>query len=131
MFAAVKTDFSFSYVLAGAEGSINDATLCAQAFGRSFRVPPNRYYLVDAGFGVRNGIVVPFPGIRYHLEDWRNAARPVETKKELYNFVTRAGIPGLEQSAAGGTGKTKCIDKNNLQWPREVYEERKRSSGAI
>ncbi|KAL2142021.1 hypothetical protein VTI28DRAFT_1711 [Corynascus sepedonium] len=86
VFAAVKTDFSFSYVLAGAEGSINDTSLCTQAFGRSFRVPENRYYLVDAGFGVRDGIVVPFPGVRYHLEDWRNADKPVETKKELYNL---------------------------------------------
>lgn len=86
VFAAVRSDFSFSYVLAGAEGSMNDASLCNQALSRRFKIPGNRYYLGDAGFGARDGIVVPFPGIRYHLQDWRNSSRPPETKKELYNL---------------------------------------------
>ncbi len=87
VFAAVRSDYSFSYVLAGAEGSINDSSLCQQAFGRDkFSVPPNRYFLADAGFGSREGIVVPFPGVRYHLQDWKNAVNPPETRKELYNL---------------------------------------------
>ena len=69
VFATVKMDLSFSYVLASVEGSINDASLIAQALGRSFQVPENRFYLADAGFGARDGIVVPFPRIRYHQQD--------------------------------------------------------------
>ena len=86
VFAAVRSDLSFSYVLAGAEGSTADASLFSQALGRSFRVPQDRYYIGDAGFGARDGIVVPFPGVRYHLEDHRNAKRKPQTKKELYNL---------------------------------------------
>jgi hypothetical protein len=86
VFAAVRRDLSFSYVLAGAEGSMNDASLCDQALSRSFTIPAHRYYLGDSGFGMRRGIVVPFPGVRYHLQDWRNAGTPPETRKELYNL---------------------------------------------
>jgi hypothetical protein len=42
--------------------------------------------VVDAGFGVRKGLVVPFPNVRYHLQDWRDADRRPRTKKELYNL---------------------------------------------
>jgi hypothetical protein len=86
VFAAVRQDYSFLYVMAGAEGSINDASLCTQAFARSFRIPEGRYYVADAGFGYRNDMVLPFPNVRYHLQDWRNADVPPENKKELYNL---------------------------------------------
>lgn len=85
--AAVRTDSSFSYVLAGAEGSMNDATLIRHALsGGKFRLPPDRYYVADAGFGIQRGIVIPFPNTRYHLQDWRNADKPPESAKELYNL---------------------------------------------
>ena len=64
VFAAVKQDYSFTYVLAGAEGSMNDASLLGEAMTRSFRVPEHRYYVADAGFGVKPGIVIPFSGVR-------------------------------------------------------------------
>ncbi len=86
VFAAVRFDGSFAYVLAGAEGSMNDASLLAQALGRSFAIPPHRYYLADAGFGTRRGVIVPFANVRYHLQDWRNADNPPTTAKELYNL---------------------------------------------
>jgi predicted XRE-type DNA-binding protein len=86
VFAAVRSDTSFTYVLAGAEGSIHDATLCDHAFAESFRVPQNRYYLADSGFGLRQGILIPYSNVRYHLQDWRDAERPPETAKELYNL---------------------------------------------
>jgi hypothetical protein len=87
VFAAVRQDGSFSYVLAGAEGSMNDASLLRQALGRRrFTIPLDRYYIGDAGFGLQRGISVPFPGIRYHLQDWRNADNPPTSAKELYNL---------------------------------------------
>jgi len=64
VFAAVKQDYSFTYVLAGAEGSMNDASVLGEAMTRSFRVPEHRYYVADAGFGVKPGIVIPFSGVR-------------------------------------------------------------------
>ena len=51
VFAAVRLDGTFSYVLAGAEGSMNDSTLLDHALAHGFTIPPNRFYLADAGFG--------------------------------------------------------------------------------
>ncbi len=86
VFAAVRSDGAFSYVLAGAEGSFHDSTLCNIAFANGFRVPDGRYYLADAAFGGHQGIVVPFSNVRYHLEDWRNSDNPPQNSKELYNL---------------------------------------------
>lgn len=47
VFVAVRSDCSFSFVLAGAEGSMNDASLLYYAIGRGFKVPKGRYYLAD------------------------------------------------------------------------------------
>ena len=74
------------YVLAGAEGSINDLSLLAQALARKLKIPPYRYYIGDAGFGSRTGVVILFPNIRYHLQDWRDSEDPPKTVKELYNL---------------------------------------------
>lgn len=84
--AAVTFDGLFCYVLAGAEGSINDATLLPHAMTRSFKIPSARYYLADAGFGQRKGIVIPYPRVRYHLKDWGDVDQRPQTSKELYNL---------------------------------------------
>ncbi|KAF4921051.1 ATP-dependent DNA helicase Q-like 3 [Colletotrichum fructicola] len=86
VFAAVTFDGLFSYVLAGAEGSMNDATLIRHAQSRSFDVPLGRYYLADAGFACERGIVTPFPGERYHLNETAGAWLRPTTAKELYNM---------------------------------------------
>jgi hypothetical protein len=65
--AAVNFEGAFVYVLAGAEGSINDVSLIRIALTMDFKVPRGRFYLADAGFGSRIGIVIPFPRTRYHL----------------------------------------------------------------
>lgn len=86
VFAAVRSDYSFSFVMAGAEGSMADATLVHHAFAKGFHIPKDRFYLGDAGFGSRKGILIPFPATRYHLQDWRDANNPPESAKELYNL---------------------------------------------
>jgi hypothetical protein len=86
VFAAVKFDGSFSYVLAGAEGSMNDSRLLNLSLTKGFKIPENRYYLADAGFGMRKGIAVPFFRTRYHLQDWRESPNKPVTRKELYNL---------------------------------------------
>lgn len=77
---------AFTYVLAGAEGSINDSTLLGEALNKGFRIPRDKYYLADAGFGSKPGIVVPFPGIRYYLQDWKDAEALPVNRKELFNL---------------------------------------------
>ena len=69
IFAAVRFDGSFSYILAGGEGSMHDARLLNFARQKGFRIPEDRYYIGDAGFNPAPGIVVPFEQTKYHIQD--------------------------------------------------------------
>ena len=54
VFTAVRSDHSFSYVLAGGEDYMREPSLCQEAIGRGvFKIPKNRYYLADSGFKSR------------------------------------------------------------------------------
>ncbi|KAG5742802.1 hypothetical protein H9Q70_014478 [Fusarium xylarioides] len=86
IFCAVDFEGRFLYVLAGAEGSINDATLIGYAHNGTFKVPPGRFFLADAGFGSRRGILIPYTRVRYHLQDWGDAGKRPVNEKELYNL---------------------------------------------
>ena len=44
----------------------------------------SKYYLGDAGYGIRNGIITPYRGVRYHLKEFSDH-RP-ENAKELFNL---------------------------------------------
>jgi hypothetical protein len=87
IFAAVKFNGQFTYVLAGAEGSIHDSRLCSLALLEGFVIPSNRYYLADDGFNSsqRQGMVMPYPRVRYHIQDWHQSERQPRTSEELYN----------------------------------------------
>ena len=43
-----------------------------------------KYYLADAGYGIRQGILSPYRGVRYHLNEFRGHIP--ENEKELYNL---------------------------------------------
>ena len=89
VFVAMKLDGSFSYVLAGAEGSMNDSKLLHRVLHRhTFRIPRGRYYLSDAGFGLTRGVITPFSQVRYHLSDWQGSGRRSRPRnaKEIYNL---------------------------------------------
>lgn len=84
--AAVSFKGLFVYVLAGAEGSVNDSSLIRIARTMSLHVPRGRFYLADAGFRSRQGILIPFPRVRYHLQDWGEASERPSNSMELYNL---------------------------------------------
>lgn len=52
-------------------------------------MPENRFYIADAGFGARDGIVVPFPGIRYHQGDWVDADVEPTTRRAIQQATRR------------------------------------------
>lgn len=85
VFAAVRFNLTFSYVLAGGEGSMHDNNLLGNALAGSFNIPRDRFYLADAGFGPRRGTLMPFNNTRYHLQEWETGQRRPQTPKELYN----------------------------------------------
>ncbi|WVZ89944.1 hypothetical protein U9M48_036289 [Paspalum notatum var. saurae] len=84
--AAVDFDLRFTYVLAGWEGSAHDALILADALERDdgLRVPPGKFYLVDAGYAVRPGFLPPYRATRYHLREFGNN-RPRD-QRELFNL---------------------------------------------
>ncbi|XP_052886996.1 uncharacterized protein LOC128295457 [Gossypium arboreum] len=84
--AAITFDLKFSYVLAGWEGSAHDSRILSDALSRprGLKIPEGKYYLVDAGYGIRNGYITPYRGVRYHLKVF--SAQGPENKKELFNL---------------------------------------------
>nr|XP_034569864.1 protein ALP1-like [Setaria viridis] len=85
--AAVDFDLRFTYVLAGWEGSAHDALILADALERDdgLRVPPGKFYLVDAGYACRPGFMPPYRATRYHLKEYGGRNYPTN-KKELFNL---------------------------------------------
>ncbi|KAK5988464.1 hypothetical protein PT974_05378 [Cladobotryum mycophilum] len=112
VFAAVRFDRTFTYILAGGEGRLHDARLCRLAFLHGFRIPDGRCYLGDAGFGIQPGLLVPYPNTRYHLQDWRDALNKPETKEELYNLRHARLRIIIEQTFGGLKRKFKILRDN-------------------
>ncbi|KAG5764097.1 hypothetical protein H9Q72_007804 [Fusarium xylarioides] len=56
------------------------------ASSKSLKIPMNRFYVGDAGFGSRQGLIVPYAGVRYHLDDWKITYDGPQNEKELYNL---------------------------------------------
>ncbi|XP_015611049.1 protein ALP1-like [Oryza sativa Japonica Group] len=84
--AAIDFDLKFTYVLAGWEGTAQDAVVLRDAIERTdgLRVPQGKFYLVDAGYGAKPRFLPPFRGVRYHLNEW--GTNPVQNEKELFNL---------------------------------------------
>ncbi|KAK5826339.1 hypothetical protein PVK06_021257 [Gossypium arboreum] len=84
--AAITFDLKFSYVLAGWEGSAHDCRILSDALSRprGLRIPEGNYNLADAGYGIRNGYITPYRGVRYHLKEFSDQGP--ENAKELFNL---------------------------------------------
>ncbi|GAV56836.1 LOW QUALITY PROTEIN: DDE_4 domain-containing protein, partial [Cephalotus follicularis] len=79
-------DLKFTYVLAGWEGSAHDSRILNSALLRYRAIQPTgKFYLGDVGYGVRPGIISPYRGVRYHLNEFSKERSP-ENEKELFNL---------------------------------------------
>lgn len=74
----------FVYVVSGWEGACADAEMLEVSRYIDFPVPAGKYYLGDAGFGACNALLVPFRGVRYHLQEWGRAG--VRYVAVFFNF---------------------------------------------
>jgi len=70
---ACDFNLKFSYALTGWEGSVIDARLYDEAWSGGLYIPPNKYFLADAGFPLCHQLLVPYHSVRYHLAEWRHA----------------------------------------------------------
>jgi hypothetical protein len=86
--SACSFNLKFVYVLAGWEGSAADPTVLMDALmAKGFTIPAGKYYLGDAGYGLKPNCLTPYRGVRYHLREWALVAnqRPKDYK-ELFNL---------------------------------------------
>lgn len=67
--AVCSFDMTFQYILAGWKGCANDSKVLDDAFRKGFTIPKGKYYLADAGYGLRKEILTPYRGVRYHLKE--------------------------------------------------------------
>ncbi|KAF8413476.1 hypothetical protein HHK36_001463 [Tetracentron sinense] len=58
--------------------------IALQARPNGLRVPEGKYLLGDTGYGLRNGFIPPYRGVRYHLKEYSNHSP--ENEKELFNL---------------------------------------------
>ncbi|KAK1661910.1 hypothetical protein QYE76_050069 [Lolium multiflorum] len=84
---AVDFDMRFTYVLAGWDGSSHDASILADIMSRpdGLQIPDGKFYLGDAGYACRPGILPPFKKTRYHLNEFSAKHRPLNAR-ELFNL---------------------------------------------
>jgi hypothetical protein len=61
---------TFTYVLAGWEGSAHDGLVFDKSFDYGFSIPEGKYYLGDAGYPLTPYCLTPYRGVRYHLHEW-------------------------------------------------------------
>ncbi|CAA0838567.1 Unknown protein [Striga hermonthica] len=87
----VACDFEckFTFILAGWEGSANDAGIFAETLTdptNTFPWPPEgKYYVVDSGYANIPGFLSPYRGDRYHLPEWIRSNQTPQNARELFN----------------------------------------------
>lgn len=71
---ACDFDMKFTYSLTGWEGSATDARVYQDACAKDLHIPRAKYFLADAGYPLRRGLLIPYRGVRYHLAEWGRAS---------------------------------------------------------
>ena len=84
--AVVTYNGLFAYMLVGWEGSAHDMRVFHDAVSRRLRIPEGRYLLADAGYEGATALLVPYRGVRYHLQEYGVANRRPQHYTELYNL---------------------------------------------
>ncbi|KAL3843592.1 hypothetical protein ACJIZ3_000995 [Penstemon smallii] len=88
--AVCDFDMCFTYVLPGWEGSAHDTRIFYDTIknpAKKFPMPPpDKYYLVDAGYPNIKGFLAPYKGQKYHLPDFRRAATYTNTYNNEYEM---------------------------------------------
>lgn len=80
-------DALFCYVLPGWEGSAHDTSVLNAGLAADlWTPPPGRYYLVDAGYHIQAGFLLPYRGVRYPLKEQYQSQQKPANKKELFNL---------------------------------------------
>lgn len=63
----------FKYIFSGWNGSASDSTMYHDARRSDLTILVGKYFLADAGFPICDGLLIPYRGVRYHLQEWGRA----------------------------------------------------------
>jgi hypothetical protein len=110
--AAVDFDMRFTYVLAGCEGLAHDASILSDILSRpdGLQIPDGKFYLGDAGYACRPGILPPFRKTRYHLNEFSAKNRPLNAR-ELFNVRHSSLRVTIERAFAALKNRFKVLDQ--------------------
>ncbi|GAV83998.1 LOW QUALITY PROTEIN: DDE_4 domain-containing protein [Cephalotus follicularis] len=112
--AACSFDLRFTYVFPGWEGSTAaDSRIIKNALSRVDKLKiPGKYYLVDAGFMLRSGLIAAYRGLRYHLKEF--SSHEPESPQELFN-LRHASLRNAIERAFGVVKKRFPIIASTIQ----------------
>jgi hypothetical protein len=65
----VNFNFEFVFFHAGWEGSAHDTCVFTNATSKGLNIPGNKYFLADAGYELRKGLMTPYRAVWYHLKE--------------------------------------------------------------
>ncbi|KAL6660182.1 hypothetical protein ACP70R_002304 [Stipagrostis hirtigluma subsp. patula] len=121
--AVVDFDLRFTYVLAGWEGSAHDSLVLQDALSRpaGLKIPEGKFYLADAGYAARPGILPPYRGVRYHLNEFSGSRDPT-TPQELFNHRHSTLRTTVERAFGTLKNRFKILG----QKPEEDYSSREK-----
>ena len=71
--AVCDFDLKFKYIVSGWDGSASDSAVYHDSRLNDLTIPAGKYFLADAGFPICEGLLIPFRGVRYHLQEWGRA----------------------------------------------------------
>ncbi|KAM3407870.1 hypothetical protein ACQJBY_001293 [Aegilops geniculata] len=110
--AAVDFDLKFTYVLAGWEGSAHDANILTDSMSRpdGINILDGKFYLGDAGYACRPGILPPFRKTRYHLNEFSGRNYP-RTAQELFNLRHSSLRVTIERAFGVVKNRLKILDQ--------------------
>ncbi|XBI51080.1 hypothetical protein VPH35_033652 [Triticum aestivum] len=110
--AAVDFDLKFTYVLAGWEGSAHDANILSDSMSRpdGINIPDGKYYLGDAGYACRPGVLPLFRKTRYHLNEFSGRNYP-RTTQELFNLRHSSLRVTVERAFGALKNRFKILDQ--------------------
>ncbi|KAG8380837.1 hypothetical protein BUALT_Bualt06G0058000 [Buddleja alternifolia] len=81
-------DMKFIYLLPGWEGSATDDEVLRDALRRNsgLKVPEGNYYLCDNAYTNGDGFLIPYRGVKYHLQEWEDSSTTPQNKEEFFNL---------------------------------------------
>nr|XP_040254251.1 protein ALP1-like [Aegilops tauschii subsp. strangulata] len=108
----VDFDLKFTYLLAGWKGSAHDANILTDSMSRpdGINIPDDKFYLGDAGYACRSGILPPFRKIRYHLNEFSGRNYP-RTAQELFNLRHSSLRVTVEMAFGALKNRFKILDQ--------------------